>query len=116
MKTWMSTVRGGKSAATAAFGSQLESKQDGRLIATDTGAGSSPGAGPGSTMRHGASLRSIMGVGYSSPDAGAGCLVLLACVLATRLRSSPGLVEVAWVWVWAGSHWATVSLISRTTA
>src|SRR5881398_2601426 len=107
MKTWMSTVRGGKSAATAAFGSQLESKQDGRLIATG------PGAGPGSTMRHGASLRSIMGVGYSSPDAGAGCLVLLACVLATRLRSSPGLVEVAWVWVWAGSHWATVSLISR---
>src|SRR5579884_3680783 len=74
MKISTATAHGATFQPTDAFGFQ-SSQRDGLRIASVTGCGSLPGAGPGLTTHHGDSLRSIMGDGFTSPEYGPGLLV-----------------------------------------
>ena len=71
------------------LGADDGSPPTGRRIAMAIGRGSIRGAGPGSTMRRGASRRSTTGAGRSSRAAGAGFRVRARCAPSTRRRSSP---------------------------
>ena len=84
--TSMSTEPGVKRPTTDPYGFRLQLRRDGRLIALDTGPGSLPGDGPGSTMRRGDSLPSTMAAGYRLAVTGAGLLDLTMRVLITLPR------------------------------
>jgi hypothetical protein len=89
-KISMAMVHGARSRTTVACGSLRELPRDGLLTARDIGSGSSLGAGLGSMMPRGVSLRSIMVVGYSSAAHGHGHPVRSAFVPAMRPLSWHG--------------------------
>ena len=71
-KTSIAMGAGTRTPTTARSGRRPRWWRAGRRIATATGWSCSPGAGPGSTTRRGASRRSTTGAGSSSAAAGAG--------------------------------------------
>src|SRR6266403_424649 len=133
MKTSTNTVAGVRCPNTAPFGFHTPPSLVGRLIATATGCGFRPGAGPGSMMLPGALRHSITAAGLPSAEFGAGCLVRHAQLLVwptyarfTPPRSSPGLEGRTLAWAsglaeavesaWPGSHLPRVKSTCLLTA
>ena len=69
------TVRGARSPSTAMSGRRRALRSIGRPIMTAAGCGLRPGAGPGSTMRPGATRRFTTVDGRACANTGAGCRV-----------------------------------------
>src|SRR5260370_32026550 len=71
-KTWTNTADGGRCRDTATSGSRGQRSWVGRLIVTDTGLTSTPGAIPGLTTRPGAFRPSTTAAGSTTAACGVG--------------------------------------------
>ncbi|MCY1226221.1 hypothetical protein D9M72_384460 [compost metagenome] len=126
-RRWTTMATGRKNPPTGRSGSRAPSAPAGHPTAPATGRGSRRGAGPGSTMPHGASPRRTTGAGPMWARAGAGCRVRVGG-RATRRPWSPLSVAVAaagtagaactWAAVpaWRGTRWVRAMPTGRRTA